>query len=361
MGYSEYFSDSYSDAREKFLSSASSCNAYVTSRACSQKGPSNEDLFIDVARVGEPNAKRVLVVVSGTHGIEGFCGSAGQTAWLRTRSNQLVSDLAVYFLHALNPYGFAWRRRVNEDNIDLNRNFLESYSDPILRNGEYRELEPLLNPRQLNEESIGRLDPALKEWFVSEERKNAFKAAVGKGQYEYPDGIIFGGKAPTWSNIFLREFIHSLPAVTIGVVLDIHTGLGEVGQLEVFTEETGDKFRRLSDWLRKAKVTTLGDPRSLGYRIMGSLYQAFTRADANTPWHCAALEFGTQPLVQVLLALQADNWLHCFAPEKDSLANHVRQLMTNAFLLSTHQWQNQVVATTLDVITNVIAGMEKFA
>lgn len=28
------------------------------------------------------------------------------------------------FIHAVNPYGFAWRRRVNENNVELNRSFL---------------------------------------------------------------------------------------------------------------------------------------------------------------------------------------------------------------------------------------------
>jgi hypothetical protein len=30
----------------------------------------------------------------------------------------------IVFVHALNPFGFKHHRRVNEDNVDLNRNFL---------------------------------------------------------------------------------------------------------------------------------------------------------------------------------------------------------------------------------------------
>jgi hypothetical protein len=362
MTNTEYFSDSYIDARDKFLSAAKSCNAHVTSPTCPQKGPSKEDLFVDVARVGDLNAKRILVVVSGTHGVEGFCGSACQAAWLRSSSHQITSDTAVYFLHGLNPYGFAWRRRVNEDNVDLNRNFLELYSGPLIVNAEYRELEALLNPRLLSEKSMGNLDPALEEWFASPQKVKAFKAAVGKGQYEFPKGILFGGKSPTWSNRVLRDFIRSLPApLEIGVVLDIHTGLGEMGQLEIFTEESGSKFDTLKQWFELKKVTTLGGIESLGYTIMGSLYQAFTKANSNSPWHCVALEYGTQPLVQVLLALQADNWLYCFAPEQHSLSTRVRQQMTDAFLIPSDAWKNQVVTSTLDVITMTLAGMTRFS
>jgi hypothetical protein len=362
MANSAYFSDSYTEAREKFLSAAKISNAHVISQPYPQKGPpSDEDLFFDIARIGDHNAERVLVIVSGTHGVEGFCGSAIQTAWLRSSSLQLAPRTSVYLLHALNPYGFAWRRRVNEDNVDLNRNFVESYTGDLTHNAEYRELEPLLNPRVLDGRSMGCLDPALKEWFGSEDKKRAFKAAVGKGQYEFPEGIIFGGKAPTWSNAQLRQFISSLPIpLDIGVVLDIHTGLGESGQLEVFTEESGNKLVLLRKWFPGVKLTSLGDPISLGYPIAGSLYQAFTEANTNSPWHCVALEFGTKSLVDVLLALQADNWLHCFAGQNHPLANRVREDMTNTFSVSADQCRQQVLGAALNVIDKAFAGIAAY-
>ena len=35
----------------------------------------------------------------------------------------LPDDVAVLMIHLINPWGTAWMRRVNEDNIDLNRNY----------------------------------------------------------------------------------------------------------------------------------------------------------------------------------------------------------------------------------------------
>ena len=35
----------------------------------------------------------------------------------------LAAGLRVVLLHAINPWGFSWARRVTEDNVDLNRNF----------------------------------------------------------------------------------------------------------------------------------------------------------------------------------------------------------------------------------------------
>ena len=144
-------------------------------------------------------------------------------------------------------------------------------------------------------------------------------------------------------------------------MLDLHTGLGEAGQLEIFTEETLNKFQTITKWFEGRKVTTLGDRHSLGYKISGSLYQAFTAIDTDSPWFCAALDFGTQSLMNVLLALQADNWLHCFADGKHSLSHRIRALMKDAFLISTNQWQDQVVNTALSVIKQSTTALSRHA
>ena len=89
---------------------------------------------MDVATVGSLVPERAVVVTSGIHGVEGFAGSAVQTEWLRRlgQGKAAVPDrVRLVFAHALNPYGFAWIRRANECNVDLNRNFLlagDSYS-----------------------------------------------------------------------------------------------------------------------------------------------------------------------------------------------------------------------------------------
>ena len=51
------------------------------------------------------------------------------------------------FVHALNPYGFSWVRRVNEDNVDLNRNFPD-WSQPLPTNDGYAELADILVPTE---------------------------------------------------------------------------------------------------------------------------------------------------------------------------------------------------------------------
>src|SRR5690606_11704356 len=106
------------------------------------------ELSLDVARKGPKDARKLLVVSSGTHGVEGYFGSAVQIALLEgllSRVN-LAPHVGVLLIHAINPYGFAWSRRTNEDNVDQNRNFLLTGAEFRGAPEAYRELDGLLNP-----------------------------------------------------------------------------------------------------------------------------------------------------------------------------------------------------------------------
>ena len=73
MPIKEYFSSSYSEARLKFVAAARSAKAELDSyRLTGRAGPDNEDLTVDVAKIGPKDARHMLLVISGTHGVEGF-------------------------------------------------------------------------------------------------------------------------------------------------------------------------------------------------------------------------------------------------------------------------------------------------
>ena len=111
------FSPSYRIAREKFLAAARAAGLPVESLPHPLPGREGEALAMDVARDGSPDAGRVLIVSSACHGVEGYCGSGVQVAMLQDaewRARAAAAGVAVVFIHALNPYGFSWLRRVNE-------------------------------------------------------------------------------------------------------------------------------------------------------------------------------------------------------------------------------------------------------
>jgi hypothetical protein len=76
MTVQNYFSATYVEAREKFLGASQALGMTVGRAFHPYKlGPDGEALSIDSALLAPGNARSLLVITSGTHGVEGFCGS----------------------------------------------------------------------------------------------------------------------------------------------------------------------------------------------------------------------------------------------------------------------------------------------
>lgn len=140
------FPSNYPEARQAFLNAAQSVGAQLDVCLHPHKGFQGEEMAIDVAWLGAREASKVLVAISATHGVEGLYGSGCQTAWLQQlKSTSLPADTAVMVIHALNPYGFSWLRRVNEENMDINRNHVNFEEGPPVNEG-YEDIHACLLP-----------------------------------------------------------------------------------------------------------------------------------------------------------------------------------------------------------------------
>ena len=159
------FSASYTEARDKFLGAARAAGARVAHTLHEgAKGPQGEALYLDVAVLGRPDAPNVMVVGCGTHGIEGFSGSAAQTAWMvEGGAARIGPDVAMVFVHAHNPWGFAHHQRVTEENVDLNRNFVD-HARPYPANPGYAALHSGVSPARWDDASVDGVFAALAEF-----------------------------------------------------------------------------------------------------------------------------------------------------------------------------------------------------
>ena len=155
-----HYAPDYASARPQFLAAATLAGTTLESLPHPQCGPDGGELAIDLAWLGPRNARRVLVLISGTHGVEGYQGSAAQIGFLQNTASALPADTAALLIHGLNPYGFAWVRRVNEDNIDLNRNYL-NFSRPLPANPGYPEVHALILPEALTPAALGQVQQQL--------------------------------------------------------------------------------------------------------------------------------------------------------------------------------------------------------
>ena len=206
MQATDFFAADYASARGKFRDAVTSAGLAFTEYRHPGRGPRGEALSTDAVWIGPRSARRLLLGMSATHGVEGFCGSGCQTGWLRTGAlERLPADTAALLIHAINPYGFAWQRRVNEDNVDLNRNFVR-HGAAYPENPGYRELRPAICPPEWTAASRAAADAVLYA-YAAEHGAMALQGAISAGQYFDAEGIFYGGSSPVWSHRTLAAIL----------------------------------------------------------------------------------------------------------------------------------------------------------
>lgn len=357
-----HFSGSYAQARSRFLEAAAQGGLAVESTLHPETGCDGEELALDVVRDGPADAEHLLIVSSACHGVEGYCGNGVQVAALTDpawRAHARAHKVAVLYLHALNPYGFSHLRRTTHENIDLNRNFL-NFSQPLPVNPAYREVHPLLVPEAWppspeNEAAIAA--------FVAERGLAAYQAAISGGQREFADGLFYGGRAPSWSNLTLREVLraHGRKAQRIAWI-DIHTGLGPSGVGERIFAGPDDALAigRARAWWGGAgatPVTSIYDGSSTSAFLTGLMWNALPQECPQAQYTGLALEFGTEPIMAVLQALRADQWLQAHPQAPAPLARAIKKQVLAAFYTDTEAWKSEVLRQSRQALCQAVDGL----
>ena len=346
----------YSAARERFRAAAGAADASWHTFPHPSSGREGEELAIDVAVVGREDAPAALVLVSGTHGVEGFTGSALQSHWLEDDAADVPDDVAVFLVHALNPYGFSWVRRVNEDNVDLNRNFVDwSVSPPI--NERYGGVASLLVPESWDEATQEDTTKRLLDE-VLRVGLEEFQAIVSGGQYAHPTGIFYGGVGPVWSHRWLVDSLADLlrTASMIGIV-DLHTGLGPSGHGELISHAGGDDpgLARAREWW--GDVRSMSDGESVSAELTGDWLGRVEQMLSEREVTAAALEYGTVDSITVLQSLRADAWLHAHGDPTDESAGEIRAQVRAAFADDDPAWLNMVTERFDQVVNLALANL----
>lgn len=351
----------YDRARRRLLASAEGASATLGLHVHPERGPGGEELATDVARFGAPigEARHVTFVISGVHGIEGHAGNGLQQLLVDSgRLASLAPGTAVVLVHAVNPYGMAWSRRVDHDNIDINRNFL--VFDDAPDNPLYEEVDPLLNPTDpdLDPDDLSFVDGLLEFW--NRVGDTVAMRTVSGGQYSHPAGVQYGGRHKTWSRQTLeRIWSEHLEGAGSAVCLDIHTALGPSGQLTVF--QTADETEASAelgaavypDHLWRADRTN-HEPMDHGLLGPGFDDWAAGRLDSAA----FVLEFGTHDPISVLAAFRADNWLHQHHDPRGARGQQVAQLMQERMFIDDETWRTAVGETGSAAIHGMLDAVE---
>lgn len=376
------FSSSYAQARMKFLEAAATASLAITSFPHPLLGKDGEDLAMDVALDGAPDARELLVISSACHGVEGYCGSGVQVFALHDqewRDKVKAAGVAVLYIHALNPHGFSHIRRVTNENVDLNRNF-QDFSKPLppaTANTGYESLHDLLLPKEWppTPENIA----ACASWMAARALKSsnnadeasglrAFQQAVTKGQYTHSNGLFYGGNAPTWSNLTLRKVLRQYAQKCSSLAwIDLHTGLGPSGHGErIFAcKNDAAAYARAQKWWGNAgnpsgetPVTSIYNGSSTSALLTGLMWMAAYEEAPQAEYTAIAMEYGTVPVMGILGALRADHWLANHPEASPEMAKEIKQQLLAAFYVDADDWKGQIVSQARQSMFQAVDGLK---
>ncbi|MDE0063003.1 MAG: DUF2817 domain-containing protein [Gammaproteobacteria bacterium] len=361
----QQFHRSYAAVRSAFRDAVRVSRGKVQTYPLPGAGPGGEPLATDVTRFGGLGASRVLFLVTGVHGVEGYCGAGALIAWLHgDGANRLPGDVAVVVVNLINPYGAAWLRRVNENNVDINRNFVD-HGKGYRANPEYEALHDALLLGVLEPERIEAADQRVAD-FRGEQGDAAYMRAFG-GQHSHPRGVLFGGREPEWSQRLIQKLWQEhAGAASHAALIDFHSGMGPYGYgMPIAPYRPDDAaFERARDWygdavismyaLDKADADTDGDALT-----GGAMIDAFAAELPGTVTTAIALEFGTYPFDDCIPAMRADAWLHEFGQPDSPLGRQIARDWLEKFFPNDEDWQYMVRWRSRQVIAQALQGLAK--
>ena len=346
------FPANYSSGRQRWLAELTD-NRHCFSYPCTGSGPDGEPLFTDTVWIGPDDAAQVLVLIGGTHGVEGFVGSAVQTDMLRLLADGhrvIPPDTAVLMVHALTPWGYAWLRRCDADGVDLNRNVVD-FSRPLPENSAYDALKSALFLADAPQRQLAFAE------FEHAHGREALEIAISGGQYSDPAGPFFGGLAPAHGRLVVDDLIRKYDLQQRDLaVIDLHSGLGSFGYGEIICDHQPDG---LSTQIARRWY---GD--SVTLPLLGTSSSVPKLGLLDYAWHAVmndrscyiTLEFGTYRTDQLFEVLLRDHQLWAQAGNDPARREHSR-LMRQHFCPNDQAWQELVLFRGRQVICQALRGL----
>jgi hypothetical protein len=331
------------------------------------------EISIDwITAKGVQSNEKMLLFTTGEHGIEGYVGSAILELFYQkfiALLNQNTTGITL--VHMIDPWGMKHWRRTNPNNIDLNRNFVwdEEQIDPGF-NPDYHNIINLVNPSQeikhLKWERLIFLFKYL--YYMAKFWKKNFWSTKALGQYNYPEGIHYGGsqyqeEVQQIKSIFRQAF----EGYNQLLHLDMHTGYGPRYQMtivnSVLESKNSDDFVKEIDYPLVAAM----NPEEF-YEVRGDMidfvYMLRDKEFPDTDLYATAFEFGTFGIshwgkLRSLRAMVQENQWYWHGAGSREIEESVRQEFLESFSPSEQKWRQKAVADA-DQALRGIMKMEKF-
>ena len=297
--YSDSFYDSYEEIRTHLQELTGELGVEISSYAVDE----NDGLYIDSFYLPSTKEKTNLVVLTtGVHGMEGYIGATMLDVFFQEVYPTLdTANTGVLVVANVNPYGMKYFRRYNENNVDLNRNFILDWDNfDLSSNKEYPKVDTFLGP-------TGKIGNGLWHevgFYLSlaktaiTEGADTVSDALLTGQYEYPQGVYYGGNGDEASTVYLKDvFSQCLDSAYENIVhIDIHSGYGPRYNMVIFNsvyETMSEKesqeafgYAHVIAYDSESFYATTGDTTDFFYRLA-------EQKQAQAELYSTCFEFGT--------------------------------------------------------------------
>jgi hypothetical protein len=363
-----YFQESYEECRQSFLQEAANViNEYEQAELSYIQVPSqiDQELFIDLLYIPPiQDSAKLLVISSGIHGVEGYVGSAIQQMFIKEMLKEdLLSEMGVLLIHSMNPYGFKYTRRVTENNVDLNRG---SEMDPGLfenKNPGYGALYEMLNPK--GEAS----NASLRNQFfylitiskMMKESTSVLRQAILQGQYEYPEGLYFGGIDFEPQIDSLKRILPDLfsPYETI-LEIDLHTGYGARGVLHLFSNPVDDPEQvEKTEFVFNGQYIDWGDSEDF-YTVLGGFSEFLSKIKPNASYLYMPFEWGTLDSHKTFGSLHSlqnmisENQGYHYGYKNNRQQERIEWTLLEMYYPKSDAWRSEVLASGRAMLNLVI-------
>lgn len=373
--YSEKFLFNYDDVRANIRDRVSKLTADGISVEVSEYAvDESDDLYIDNIYLPSTDKKTNLIVLTtGVHGIEGYIGSVMLDVFFDEIYPTLdTSETGILVIANVNPYGMKYMRRYNENNVDLNRNFIIDWDNfDLSLNKDYPEVKEFLQPegkiRNAFWHEIGFYMSLAKEALT----KGADKVsdALLSGQYEYADGVYYGGNGDEKSTTYLKGvFDDCLEGEYENIVhIDIHSGYGPRYNMVIFNSvyetmneaETKQAFgyEYVISHDSESFYATTGDTTDFFYRLA-------EKKNTEKELFSTCFEFGTigDSFFDSILSLKYtvdENRQHWYPSENKTISEVVRENYYELFYPTEAEWREKTIEDFIAAATGVLGAKLK--
>lgn len=362
----DYFKSTYAESKFEFEKKVLDLKSkYPTLEKHTFRYKAGETDFFYLS--ANQNPRNLLIIISGTHGVEGYAGSAVQRWALDHIFTKPMDQTGLIMIHGLNSYGFQNDRRVNENNVDLNRNFLVGGAPETK---DYADLNSFLNPT--SEVELNILSRVIflfhSAKYILQSSLNALRNAVVGGQYSFPQGIFYGGTEKQAQEQLFQHILKNYVALYEKVfILDLHTGYGQKGKLHLLAgveQESNSKV--LKDIFKKTPIDFASHKDF--YKVNGDVISYLAERSINGYKKSAngiCFEYGTLDSQKVLgsleslrrIVLENQNFWH---PNTNATTDvKVKQLFREMFYPSSHEWRQSVINQSYLPFQELQAYLEK--